>query len=117
MPPCGPTAIVIERGSPAARSPTRKPMPVFSIGYYRRLVVAKLSGRRKNSTPAHSITRSPETEMLRLISFVVFLATWWIAAVLAGGEKLPAPPAVLTAIIAAASSGALFFNLGVTLAR
>ena len=55
--------------------------------------------------------------MLRLISFIVFLATWWIAALLAGGEKLPAPPAVLTAIIAAASSGALFFNLGVTLAR
>ena len=55
--------------------------------------------------------------MLRLLSFTVFLATWWIAALLAGAEKLPPPPAVLTAIITEAHSGALFFNLGVTLAR
>jgi ABC-type nitrate/sulfonate/bicarbonate transport system permease component len=55
--------------------------------------------------------------MLRLLSFTVFLATWWGAALLAGGEKLPPPPAVLAAIIAEANSGALFFNLGVTLAR
>ncbi len=55
--------------------------------------------------------------MLRLLSFAVFLATWWIAALLVGGEKLPPPPAVLAAIVTAASSGALFFNLGLTLAR
>jgi NitT/TauT family transport system permease protein len=55
--------------------------------------------------------------MLRFLSFSVFLATWWIAALFVGGEKLPAPPAVLAAIIAAANSGALFLNLGVTLAR
>ncbi|HTE95194.1 MAG TPA: ABC transporter permease subunit, partial [Bradyrhizobium sp.] len=55
--------------------------------------------------------------MLRLLSFTVFLATWWIAALLAGAEKLPPPPAVLSAIITEAHSGALFFNLGVTLAR
>jgi NitT/TauT family transport system permease protein len=55
--------------------------------------------------------------MLRLLSFTVFLATWWGAALLAGGEKLPPPPAVLAAIVTEANSGALFFNLGVTLAR
>ena len=55
--------------------------------------------------------------MLRLLSFTVFLATWWGAALLAGGEKLPPPPAVLAAIVEEANSGALFFNLGVTLAR
>jgi NitT/TauT family transport system permease protein len=55
--------------------------------------------------------------MLRFLSFAVFLATWWGFALLAGDKKLPAPPAVLSAIIAEAQSGALFFNLGVTLAR
>jgi NitT/TauT family transport system permease protein len=55
--------------------------------------------------------------MVRLLSFAVFLATWWIAALFAGAEKLPPPPAVLAAIAAAAESGALFINLGVTLAR
>jgi NitT/TauT family transport system permease protein len=55
--------------------------------------------------------------MLRLLSFAVFLATWWGAALLAGGQRLPPPPVVLAAIVAEAGSGALFFNLGVTLAR
>jgi NitT/TauT family transport system permease protein len=55
--------------------------------------------------------------MIRLLSFAMFLATWWIAALVAGGDKLPSPPTVMAAIVAAANSGALFFNLGVTLAR
>jgi NitT/TauT family transport system permease protein len=55
--------------------------------------------------------------MVRVLSFSVFLATWWIAGLLAGGEKLPPPPVVLAAMVTAAESGALFFNLGVTLAR
>jgi len=55
--------------------------------------------------------------VLRLLSFAIFLATWWIAALLAGDAKLPAPPVVLAATIAEAKSGALFFNLWVTLAR
>ena len=55
--------------------------------------------------------------MLRLLSFAAFLATWWGAALLAGDAKLPSPPAVLVAIVAEAKSGALFFNLGITLAR
>src|SRR4051794_9331149 len=67
--------------------------------------------------PGHSIARSREAEVPRLLSFAVLLATWWIAALLAGGERLPPPPAVLTAMSAEANSGALFFNLGVTLAR
>jgi len=51
------------------------------------------------------------------LSFIVFLATWWIAALLAGPEKLPPPPIVFTAMMTEARSGALFLNLGVTLAR
>jgi NitT/TauT family transport system permease protein len=55
--------------------------------------------------------------MLRLVSLFLFLAVWWAVSLVAGGEKLPDPPTVLTAIITEAQSGALFFNLGVTLAR
>ena len=55
--------------------------------------------------------------MPRLLSFTVFVATWWVASLLAGDAKLPPPPAVLAAMIAEARSGALFLNLGATLAR
>ena len=55
--------------------------------------------------------------MLRLLSFALFIATWWIASLLIGDAKLPAPPAVLSVLIAEARSGALFVNLGATLAR
>lgn len=55
--------------------------------------------------------------MLRLASFLLFLATWWIAALLAGSAKLPPPPAVLQVMIHEAQSGALFLHLGATLAR
>jgi NitT/TauT family transport system permease protein len=55
--------------------------------------------------------------VLRLLSLAVFLATWWIAALLAGSTKLPAPPVVLATAISEAESGALFLHLGATLAR
>ena len=55
--------------------------------------------------------------MTRLLSFAVFVATWWIASLLIGDAKLPPPPAVLAATMAEARSGALFLHLGVTLAR
>ncbi|MBP1295567.1 NitT/TauT family transport system permease protein [Bradyrhizobium elkanii] len=55
--------------------------------------------------------------MLRLLSFALFIATWWIASLLIGDAKLPAPPAVLSVLGAEARSGALFVNLGATLAR
>jgi NitT/TauT family transport system permease protein len=55
--------------------------------------------------------------VLRLVSFLVFLATWWIAALFVGEIKLPPPPAVLKVMLAEANSGALFVNLGATLAR
>ena len=55
--------------------------------------------------------------MLRLLSLAVFLGSWWIAAALAGSTKLPTPPAVLNVAISEAASGALFLNIGVTLAR
>jgi NitT/TauT family transport system permease protein len=53
----------------------------------------------------------------RLLSFAVFVATWWIASLLIGDAKLPPPPIVLAATVTEAKSGALFFNLGATLAR
>lgn len=55
--------------------------------------------------------------MLRLVSLALFVAAWWVGSVFAGSEQLPSPPTVLAAIIAEARSGALFFHLGVTLAR
>jgi NitT/TauT family transport system permease protein len=55
--------------------------------------------------------------VLRLLSVVLFLATWWIAALFAGSAKLPAPSIVLTTMIAEARSGALVLHLGATLAR
>src|SRR5258706_14992160 len=55
--------------------------------------------------------------MLRLLSLAVFLFTWWAASLMAGEQMLPAPATVLSAIVIEARSGALFFSLGVTLAR
>jgi NitT/TauT family transport system permease protein len=55
--------------------------------------------------------------VLRLVSFMLFLATWWIAARLAGTAKLPPPSDVIEVMIAEARSGALFLHLGATLAR
>jgi len=55
--------------------------------------------------------------VLRLLSFALLLATWWIAATVAGSAKLPLPSVVLAAAVAEAKSGALFLHLGATLAR
>jgi NitT/TauT family transport system permease protein len=55
--------------------------------------------------------------VLRLLSFVLFLATWWIAALLAGSAKLPAPSVVFATMIAEGRSGALFLHLAATLVR
>jgi NitT/TauT family transport system permease protein len=54
---------------------------------------------------------------MRLLSVVVFIGTWWIGSLLASSAKLPPPPAVLAAMMTEAESGALFLNLGATLAR
>jgi NitT/TauT family transport system permease protein len=54
---------------------------------------------------------------LRLVSLALLIAAWWVGSHLAGARLLPEPQAVGLAIIAEARSGALAFNLGVTLAR
>jgi len=54
---------------------------------------------------------------LRLLSLGLLIAAWWLGSQLAGPRLLPDPQAVVLAIIAEARSGALAFNLGVTLAR
>jgi NitT/TauT family transport system permease protein len=55
--------------------------------------------------------------MLRLASLALFIAAWFLGSALAGERMLPSPPVVLTAILAEARSGELFFHLGATLAR
>jgi len=57
------------------------------------------------------------TSMLRLLSLAVFFAAWLIGSALAGEQMLPGPIAVANAILGEARSGALFLNLGATLAR
>jgi NitT/TauT family transport system permease protein len=55
--------------------------------------------------------------MVRLASFALFIAIWWLGAHVAGERMLPGPVTVLAAIISEARSGDLFLHLGVTLAR
>jgi NitT/TauT family transport system permease protein len=54
---------------------------------------------------------------LRLISLGLLIAAWSIGSHFGGARLLPEPQTVALAIIAEARSGALAFNLGVTLAR
>jgi NitT/TauT family transport system permease protein len=54
---------------------------------------------------------------LRLGSIALLLALWFVGSHLAGARLLPGPQAVGLAIVEEARSGALAFNLGVTLAR
>jgi NitT/TauT family transport system permease protein len=54
---------------------------------------------------------------LRLGSIALLLAAWFVGSHLAGARLLPGPQAVGLAIMEEARSGALAFNLGVTLAR
>lgn len=56
--------------------------------------------------------------MLKLLSLALMIAIWEIAATLLGNSRLlPEPLSVLTSIWQEAQSGALFFNLGVTVLR
>jgi NitT/TauT family transport system permease protein len=55
--------------------------------------------------------------LLRLVSLGLLIAAWSIGSHFAGARLLPEPQAVGLALIAEARSGALAFNLGVTLAR
>ena len=54
---------------------------------------------------------------LRLISLSVLLLAWFVGSQVAGARLLPAPQSVALALIEEARSGALAFNLAVTLAR
>lgn len=51
------------------------------------------------------------------VSLAAFVGVWWLVAGLIDSTLLPAPPRVLEALIAAAETGDLLFNLGMTLAR
>jgi NitT/TauT family transport system permease protein len=54
---------------------------------------------------------------LRLLSLVLMLAAWSIGAQLAGPRMLPDPQSVALLVVSEAQSGALAFNLGITLLR
>ena len=55
--------------------------------------------------------------MIRLISIAFLLLIWQAVALFSDPRRLPGPGPVFSAIVEEASSGALFFNLGVTLLR
>jgi ABC-type nitrate/sulfonate/bicarbonate transport system, permease component len=55
--------------------------------------------------------------MVRLISLIVLLATWWLISQFVEPQTLPGPDRVLGVIAAQMRSGDIFFQLGVTLAR
>ena len=55
--------------------------------------------------------------MLRVLSLLILIAIWQIIATIANSILLPEPAAVLGTMVSEARSGALFFNLGMTLAR
>jgi NitT/TauT family transport system permease protein len=55
--------------------------------------------------------------LLRLISLALLLAAWYAGSHIAGPRLLPEPQTVGLALVDEARSGALAFNLGVTLAR
>jgi NitT/TauT family transport system permease protein len=54
---------------------------------------------------------------LRLVSLAVLILAWFVASQAADARLLPSPQSVALALIDEARSGALAFNLGVTLAR
>jgi len=54
---------------------------------------------------------------LRLLSLALMLAAWSIGAQLAGPRMLPDPQSVALLVVSEAQSGALAFNLGITLLR
>jgi NitT/TauT family transport system permease protein len=55
--------------------------------------------------------------MVRLLSLLLFLATWRLISQFVQPQMLPGPERVLSAIAAQMRSGDIFFQLGVTLAR
>jgi NitT/TauT family transport system permease protein len=55
--------------------------------------------------------------ILRILSLLLLIAIWQVASMLAASRVLPEPLAVLSVMANEARSGALFFNLGTTLAR
>ena len=51
------------------------------------------------------------------LSLGVFVALWWIVALVVDSRLLPDPPTVVRALLVAAETGELIFNLLITLAR
>ena len=55
--------------------------------------------------------------MLRLLSLILLVATWWLISQFVEPQMLPGPERVLGAIVTQMRGGDIFFQLGVTLAR
>lgn len=54
---------------------------------------------------------------LKLVSIVVMIVVWAVVAVAVDSTNVPSPAAVAHFLVREAASGALFFNVGITLAR
>jgi len=74
---------------------------------------------RKLITKAVSVWRPGKTKavLFRLTPLALLLAVWQLGSHVAPAGTLPSPLAVLSVLAAEAWSGALFFNLAITLAR
>src|SRR3569833_2270552 len=116
-PPCRPIATATATAVRTGRPPTRKLTPESSMACWLESADASWPARARSSVRARTTIRSRGIEVLRLLSFILFLTTWWIAALFAGSAKLPAPPVVLATVIAEAQSGALLLHLGASRAR
>lgn len=84
--------------------------------------MALVPGAPSRGTPATTSPAAPPVLAgrqiwLRLGSFILLLLIWEAAALLFGSQVLPGPAEVGQALIAAARSGELLFNLGMTLYR
>ena len=111
-------ASVTAKASCGGRSPRRKRTPVRSTASSPRSVAPSSSDRHASSRPARSTGRPSEPAVaLRLVSLALMLAAWYAGSRFAGPRLFPDPESVALAIVNEARSGALAFNLGVTLAR
>lgn len=72
----------------------------------------------RESRPARQGWRRAGTRLgVTALSLVALVALWQVVALLIASPLLPGPPAVAAALERTAQSGALFFNIGITLAR
>ncbi|MEL7049182.1 MAG: ABC transporter permease subunit, partial [Pseudomonadota bacterium] len=73
------------------------------------------AGKPTLTTPVGQLLNSPV--VWSVLSFVALIAIWQLAALWIDSTRFPGPVTVVDATIREAQSGALFYHVGVTLAR